>query len=345
MFKYLTLAFLLFYFCSPGSAFNQINITFNRTPNTPYFLGQPEMNIDAEEFTTVVLRIKSDKSGTARLFWATNFDPRMNEPKSLWFFLDSSRDFKEYVFNVRSQNPNWSGFVGQLLVYPESGPEGIEIENGRAITGNLLTNIKSGWREFWGPRGRLIEGPTVNNMRALTLWGKPINFYIYGIILFAALLSFGYFFNSSKSLSFAWQNCGKITILAGIICWAMLFASQMVSEYHQFKLDLKRYDFNSLEEKRAIAVEDFGKDFYPFLMFCKENLPGRARAKFLSSEPTGYSTGRATYFLYPIDFFAKEPDYILIFNYKNDINATIKEYPGFKFFKKFNEGAYILWKK
>src|SRR3989344_4316791 len=101
----------VFIFSCSAAALDEIHIKITQAPNLPYFVGQPEMNIDAEEFDTVILKIKSNKSGTARLFWASSYDPQMNEPKSLWFSLDKTSGFKDYIFNVKSQNPNWVGFI------------------------------------------------------------------------------------------------------------------------------------------------------------------------------------------------------------------------------------------
>ncbi|MDD5593275.1 MAG: hypothetical protein PHG97_00860 [Candidatus Margulisbacteria bacterium] len=326
-------------------ASDKVNIIMTHPQNAPYFVGTPERNIDAEEFDTVVLKLRSKTGGTGRLFWATNLDPQMNEPKSIWFFIDRSDYYKEYVFNVKSQNPSWAGYIGQLLFFPENGPEAIEIDSAAAVPGNIGTGLSSAWREFWGPKGRLIEGPAVNNMRALTFWGQPVNFFIYGLIILVGLISFGYFFYLSRKVSLAWQNCGRITILAALTFLALLIVSQLISEYYQFKLDFGRYDFKSLEAKRALTVEMFGRDFYQFLDFCQKNLPEKARVKLLNTNPTGdYPVKRAGYFLYPIDFYAKTVDFILVYSYEKDINAVMKDNPGFRLMKKFNEGAYILWK-
>jgi hypothetical protein len=328
---------LLLLIANSAFAFEQINIQFTQQPGTPYFVGQPEINIDAEEFTTVVLKIKSATSGTARLFWATNFDPKMNEPKSIWFFLDRSADGKEYVFNLHRQNQAWAGFAGQLLIMPENGPAGIEIVSAKAVPGNLLSDVRSGWREFWGPKGRLIEGPTVNNMRALMLWGQPVNFYIYGLVLLAALATFG----RTRS----WRYCGQVTIITALGFWGVLTVSQLVSEYDQFRVDLARYGFKPLEEKRAAAVAEFGQDFYPFLMFCRANVPERAGVKFISADTSDYAKGRAIYFLYPLDFYATKPEYVLSYNYGQGLAGALADNPGFHLYKKYNEGAFILWRK
>lgn len=172
---------------SAANAWDQINIQFTQQPGTPYFAGQPSINIDGEEFTTVVLKIKSAASGTARLFWATNFDPKMNEPKSLAFSYDRSNDFKEYVFNLKRQNPYWAGFIGQLLFLPENGPAGLELAPAQAMPGNFFTDVRSGWREFF--QYEPILARTVNIIKGPQLNGDPINFYLYVLILLAFALA------------------------------------------------------------------------------------------------------------------------------------------------------------
>lgn len=343
--KHKLFIFLMLILLFPSFSFarEKVDISITRPQNMPYFIGMPEVNIDAEEFSTLVLRIRSDRSGTARLFWASSYDPRMNEPKSIWFFIDKSKDFKDYVFNVRSQNPYWIGFIGQILVYPDNGIDGFEIDSASAAHGGILSNITSGWREFWGPGGRSIMGSTVNNMKASTLWGKSVNIYAYAIIALTAIIFFAWTFFITSDPGVSWQNCSKATILASIAVWGLLEASYLINQYNWLKSDLDRYDFKTLEEKQKISI---GEDFYNYLNFCRQQLPGRAKVKIISSGPNeSFYVTKGQYSLYPFDIFSKDPEYIITYYYSGDLRALQKEYPGFQVAKRYNEGAYILWKK
>lgn len=340
MAKFLFCFITIISLCLPCLAFQEIPISFRAAENQPYFVGAPEMNIDAEEFTTVVLRMKSNKSSTARLFWATNFDPKMNEPKSILFFLDRSNDFKEYTFNLRQQNPYWAGFVGQLLIFPENGPEGIEIESAKAVPGNLMTNIKSGWREFWGPRGRLVIGSTINTIQSSNLFGRPIYVYVYWII---GLIALGYFawktYNWSSlkkkpSFESTVLNAGKIAFFTVIVFWGLLEISSLFNDWIDVKSHFK-FVGKSYEEK--LIMVNTG-DFYPFIQFCEKNIP--AGAGFDMRIPPVYNDIKTVYYLFPRKY-QKGAEYAVVYDMKPE-TALFKDY---SVFKTFREGAFILKKR
>lgn len=322
----------------PAIAFDQININFNKPASSPYYIGQPEINIDAEEFTTVALKIKSNKSGTARLFWATNFDPQMNEPKSIWFFLNRSNDFKEYVFNARSQNPNWAGFVGQLLVFPENGPEGIEIGSAKAITGNFTTNIRSGWREFWSPRGRLVIGSTINTIQSSNLFGRSIYVYIYWLIglLITGYLAYQLYLISKEKkkhpFSAVWLKTGKFAFFLIVVFWLLLEASSLVNNWLALKSDWK-YFGKTYREKLVLGNTG---DFYPFIEFCEANIP--QNAKFDVRIPPFYNDIKAKYYLYPREFTTVEAEFLVVYNQPVE-PVTLSRY---RIFKTFRDKAFIM---
>lgn len=331
---------------SSAFALDQINVPFNRPPNAPYFLGQPEMNIDAEEFNTVILRIRSAGSGTARLYWATNFDPKMNVPKSLWFFIDRSSDFKDYVFNIPAQNPNWAGFVGQLLVYPDSGPDGIELGPAQALPGNIFTNIRSAWREFWGPNGRVVIGSTINLIPSSSVFGRSINIYCYwltGIFFIAAFLYF--LFKTQKKrkkesqfdLQAAFKRTATATICLALSLWVLLALNADLNYYRIFETNFVKYFGRPIAEKRMAS---YGKAYYDFLLFAKENLPKEAvNFSVVSSLYAPDLTARI--FLVPHVYVRqtdKDLQYLLVFHPAPDqkIDANFTPYA------KFKDGEYIL---
>jgi hypothetical protein len=312
-------------------AFDQINVTFSQPPNTSYLVGQPEMNIDAEEFTTLVLKIKAAQESGARLFWATNFDPQMNEPKSLEFTIARSAQPKEYVFNLRPQNGYWAGFVGQLLIYPESGPTGIEITAAQAVPGNLFTGIKSGWGEFF--RYETIKARTVNIIKGPQLNGRPINFYLYILLLLVFVLAWlNGLRQAKKQALLATARQALYTTLIAAIVLAALLEVRLWGDYAQ----TARLDFNSLwgktlDEKRALTT---GGGFYDFMLFCHKALPARVDVSLIAPDP--YPKNKGSYYLYP-HRVVDQAEYLLVY----DGNAETK---GYSPFAKLNERAYILRK-
>jgi hypothetical protein len=345
---YLILA-IIFGLQALAHAFDQINIAVSQPPNTPYFIGMPEINIDSEEFNTMILKIRSDRNATARLFWASNLDPRMNEPKTIWFYLKKSSDYKEYIFNVGSQNPYWMGFVGQFVIYPEGGTGGVEIQSARVITGNLFTNIASGWREFWGPKGREVIGSTINVIPGSTIFGISINTYIYWLIgiMFTVSLAFNYMNkpkkqkDSLKALSASFGKSLNYTILSILALWFILALNADYNYFNLFKDNFNKYFGRSIEDKRAIA---YGRDYYEFLRFAKEKLPAEpAKFSVISSIYAPDLSSRI--YLVPhvyTDPADKDLAYLLIFNPRPDQNY---DKTNFTLFAKLNDNEYILRKK
>lgn len=325
--------------CPPTLAFQEIQISFRAPENQPYFVGAPEMNIDAEEFTTVVLRMKSNKGGAACLFWATNFDPKMNDPKSIWFSLDKSNDFKEYVFNLRRQNPYWTGFVGQLLVYPENGPGGIEIESAKAIPGNLVTDIKSGWREFF-----IFETPqlrTVNFIYGPKINAISVNLYIYGLIIILAVFIMSYEFIKSHNINMSLETGAKKIIVICLFFWIALDFRILIDQARTAFLDAQTFYGKNLDEKRALITLG---DYYGFLKFAELKLPEGSSFKLLNP-PYYYYLGKANYYLYPIRFDEKA-DHILVYDPDRILGNQVSDYfkKGYKLFATYKEGEYILKK-
>ena len=70
------------------------SIPFRPVPNAPYFQS-PQLTVDSVDNDTIVLCVKSPKSGPARLFWAIHYDPQFNPQKSIRFMLKPGTD---YVF-------------------------------------------------------------------------------------------------------------------------------------------------------------------------------------------------------------------------------------------------------
>ncbi|MFH1387626.1 MAG: hypothetical protein ABIH50_08170 [bacterium] len=341
----------LFIFSSFAAALDEINFSFTKPAGTPYIVGAPEMNVDAEEFTTLIIKIKSVKSGTARLFWASSLDQQMNEPKSLWFFLNKSDSPKEYVFNVKSQNPYWIGFIPQILIFPDGGSQGVEIESAKAIPGDLFTNIRSGWREFWGPKGRVVIGSTINLIPSSSFFGRSINLYVYWLIGLGFLFLFTLNYYKSQKANkktkkkdqaifySIFQESGKQTLFLAFFFWILLTFSSYFNYFNIFKDNFSKYFGKSIEAKREIT---YGKDFYKYLAFAKEKLPKKpVKFAFLSSRYAAELQARI--YLIPHVLtrdISQEAEYLLFF--QSDPNQHVNK--TFSFYAKFADGQYIMKK-
>jgi hypothetical protein len=313
-------------------------------PGAPYMVGMPQMNIYADDFTTAVIWISSEKETTARLMYATSFDPQFNEPKSVLFNIKRSYFPKEYVFNFKALTRPWQGFVKQFVLLPEGGVAGITVESFKVCSSSPITSLRSGISEFLGPNTRTIVGSTVNNMRVTTFMGHPLNLYLVSCVIIACLIAFIYFLvmggNVASSLAFA----GRITIAASLIMWAISASSQLFSESIQIRTDIQRYGLMSLEEKESIST---GPDLFAFIKEIKKEVPDRARVDIRSSGGNKeFIISKAQFYLYPMDFYSsKEVEYVVVFEPDKPISEYLKQFPGSQLKKQYNERAYILWKK
>lgn len=94
------------------------------TGGDPYIYSPPAQ-IDASVKKYVVLRMKSDKTTSAQLYWITEDDRKWAEDKVSVFGMRSGTE--EYTVNLES--PTWKGTVVGLRLDPGSGPDGkIEID-------------------------------------------------------------------------------------------------------------------------------------------------------------------------------------------------------------------------
>lgn len=233
------------------------------------------------------------------------------------------------------------GLCEPVRFFPDGGLDGIDLEYSKVQTRDIFSLISSGWREFWSPENRIVMGSTVNNMRTIRLWGTPVNYYAYWLVLLCFAGSFGYFMVKLKDPMGAFRESGRWTVISALACWAVLQVSFTYNEYLQVRDDAAKYGLMSLEEKQAISI---GIDLFDFFRFCSQNLPGRAKVKVVSSGPNeSFVETKGWYYLYPMDAFATDPDYLIC--YGKDEKEALKENPGFRPYKSLHEGAYILWKK
>ena len=336
----LCLCFFMLWF-SAAYGWDQINFSVSQPAGLPYFVGVPEINVDTEEFSTLILKIKSTQSGTARLFWSCSLDQRINEPKSLGFYLDKSSGFKEYVFNVGAQNPYWMGYVNQIIVLPENNAA-IEIASAQAISGNFLTNCQSGWREFWGPFSRKTIGSTINVVKSPTIFGQSVYLLTYWIIflLIIYFITQGYLAEKAWSLTL-WESVGKKVVVATIIIWGLLEISSLNTYWQNTRTDWAQYFGKTPSAK---AEQTIGPSLYNFIAFCRGSLPANGvRVAMVWPEQYGYLALQARYYLLP-NQLGNDPapnngvNYILVYQRDN------YSFPGFAVFKRLSNNEYILRK-
>jgi len=316
--------------CPAASASDGIALAFRKRPGLPSIAGLPTKGIDAEKLNTLIFRMRADREGTARLRWISSADPRVDDAKSLWFFFHKSDAPREYVFNVRSQNPLWRGLVPGIMIWPDDGPLGVEVESGRAVARGLLSDIRSGWQEFWGPNGRLVVGSTINTIKSSNLFGRPIFVYLYGLI---GLVIAGSLAWSSRAKSGAAPPPGRIAVGTILFLWLLLEVSSYHNDWLQVVEDWRF--FGRSREETLIAANT--PDFYPFIEFCEKNIPPGAG---FSMRIPAYNDIKARYYLYPRRV-ETDAEYLVV--YQNVLEPPLaKRYVAFK---SFRGDAYILKRK
>lgn len=322
-------------FCSDG-----IPVQTFVPPNTPYIVGTPQMNIYTDDFTTVIIKISSNRDVSTRLFFATSFDPQFNEPKSISFEMKRSDRPKEYIFNVRAQNKYWQGFVKQFIIFPEGGPNGISVESFSVNESSFFTSLRSGIGESmqfepYIPRSvNFIYGPKIN--------GRSVNAYIYVIVLLFMAILFTVKVVNSKEMGTSLLSTAKGTVILLCVFWVLLDLRLLLDNYRMFRLDQITFAGKSLDAKRGLTVAF--PDYYNFIAYCGSKVPSGSPIALVHPSNYYYSE-KAAYYLFPT-YISNEPEYVLIYDPENSMTEKINGYykSGFKFFAKFKDGELVLRK-
>ncbi|MFH1684179.1 MAG: hypothetical protein ABIA67_04780, partial [Candidatus Margulisiibacteriota bacterium] len=236
------------------------------------------------------------------------------------------RGTHNYFIAPKHHSPNWIGWVKGLLVYPETS---IEINQAELSTGNLLTTIRAGWQEFWGPKGRVEVGSSINLTSSSALLGRSINIYLYwGVGLF-------FFFFWAIKRSYA--ETAKLTLIVALGGWLFLAVNADLNYLGLFNANINKYFGKTLEQKHALVYD---QAYYDFLSFAKEKLPVKpVRFGLFSSRYAPELAARI--FLVPhilVDAKLESPEYLLVFQPSPEQQAEAKKRP---LVAKLNEGAYI----
>ncbi len=96
------------------------------TGSDPYF-GSASFALDASENTYVLIRMKMTVAGTNQIFWTTNVDGTMDEPKSQVFSSGKAGEFCLYAIDL-SSHERWQDTITRLRIDPPSSATSGEVE-------------------------------------------------------------------------------------------------------------------------------------------------------------------------------------------------------------------------
>jgi hypothetical protein len=325
-------------------------LELNSTSPFPYIISPPLFFL-AEEYDTLIIRMKCSKKDLATIFWATDFDQQFNANKSINFELGSPDRFHTYYINLKQQHLAWASKIVRLAISPFPGPGQAEIDYIRLDEENFWTNLLSGWQEFWGPKGRKTIGSTINVIKSTDFMGRPVNVYVYAA-LFILFIIFG--IQAFPQISRAhpkpdyyrlWTNIGQKIFIAIIFAWVLLEISASYTYWNNTKEDAASYFGKSFEQKWAAFI---GQPLYDFVSFAQKKLPAK-NIKLALSAPDQISTLfdlKGRYYLYPLQLLAPadadQAEYVLIFETPD---SPFRKNPKFTLFAKKKETQYILMRK
>ncbi|MBU0629966.1 MAG: hypothetical protein KKC80_03490 [Candidatus Margulisbacteria bacterium] len=328
----------VFAFCQPSLAEN-INIPFQHVSGQDY-LESPVMMIDSLENSTLSLKLKCSNSGLARLYWITSYDQRFEQSKSVWFYTKSGE--RAYYFNISSQNPYWIGWIKRLIIVPEGSGQ-IEVLSATIGQGTLFTLISSGWKEFWGPKGRTPTGFSINVTHSSPIFGNSVNIYLYWLIGLAFTLSLILNIIKKKpktleAITAPLLKATKTAFLTIIAAWLLLALNADYNYFSLFKDNYQKYFGKTIEQKHA---EAYGEDYYEFLKFAAKTLPKKP-VNFLIYSSINSPDLAGRLFLVPHVLAGdvnKKADYILVFYPTPD---QIKQLQGLPVFARLDNNKYIV---
>ena len=337
------LVLISFAILSSGSlCSNGIPVQTFTPANSPYFVGTPQINIYADDFTTIIIRMTSNREALARVFFATSYDSQFNEQKSISFGINKSNSPKEYVFNLKAQNRNWQGFIKQFIIFPEGGPGGISVESFTVCESSLKTSLISGFGEFMQyerpvPRTiNVIFGPQIN--------GVPINAIIYHAILFFSFMGLLTLIFKRYNIDALLNGLIKYIVVICFFFWMLLDARILIDQIRFAEMNYQIFWGKSFKEKQALSTFQTFRDFYYFLDVCRAKLPYRALCSLLVPDGYVYYNVKACYYLYPCKMVNLDniPDYIIVYDPQKLLAGKDVVPKGYQMFAKCGEAGYIV---
>ncbi|MBU0686438.1 MAG: hypothetical protein KKB81_01105 [Candidatus Margulisbacteria bacterium] len=292
------------------------NGNMNITSNSQFpYVVSPPLFCFADNFDMLIIKMKASNTGVGSIFWATDFDPQFNSNKLVNFDLGRSNQFKTYYINLRHAHPAWSSKVLRLALSPFQGSGQAEIDYIKLTRTNLFTNFLSGWQEYWGPKGRIVIGSTINVIASSKIWGKPLNYYFYWVLSFSFISLLIRNLILSKKFQLAWDKTSISLLIIFLALWGLSECNNLYNEWHQLKIDFKNYAGKTLDQKYAQALGF--PDLYEFIKFCESKTPPESICALYTSLPTD---PKPSYYLYPRTGIGT-PEYILVFKYNLPIEA------------------------
>ncbi|MDF2937722.1 MAG: hypothetical protein K0Q90_3095 [Paenibacillaceae bacterium] len=97
------------------------------TGGDPKLFSPPELGLDTSVSSYVTIRMKSDVTSFADVFFITNEDQAWDAAKNVHFQAQGGGEWTEYRINMKN-SLKWLGTVKQLRVDPVSGPGNVEVD-------------------------------------------------------------------------------------------------------------------------------------------------------------------------------------------------------------------------
>ena len=122
-----------------------------------------------------------------------------------------------------------------------------------------------------------------------------------------------------------------IVFVTWVALWAIFTARELFIKDNM--RDYRALAARSLEGKHSYVA---GERLYPFLVFCKANLPAHATYQLAGAEDGSLDKRRSVYYLYPLLEAGSRPDFILAF----DLKGFVRD--GYSIAFRMDEGRYVL---
>ena len=305
----------------------------------PVVMSPTYLGVILDDYDLLIIKMTASKGGTANIFWADYQNPNFDRQRIFAFYLGSPGRQKTYYIDLSSQDKGWLRRADALLINPFPGPGSCEIGSVSIERSNLITKAIAGWQEFWGPRGRMIIGSTINTMQSPNIFGTSVYYYVYWLLAIFFVLaliysSYRWFIGgTSGNLWSVVKNALFRTLVLAFAFWCLLEASNLVTQINNAKDDFYLFG-KSLDEKRQLINNP---DFYDFICFCQKAIPNDEPFDLVA--PFIYDDIKFRYYLYPHPS-VKGSKYVVVFNGTPDADLIKTS----KLFAKYKDNAYILEK-
>ncbi|UCD55224.1 MAG: hypothetical protein JSV93_00055 [Candidatus Omnitrophota bacterium] len=126
----------------------------------------------------------------------------------------------------------------------------------------------------------------------------------------------------------------KSVIPIVFIIWLVLWINFIARDFYKHG-NFTRYKILARSNYEGKHAYTYGKHFYEFLKFAKNNIPEDAHYEFAGIEDLSLDSRRGIYYLYP-RLKSGNPDYLLVYD------AVRARKNGFKLHAKLDERRFVL---